>query len=147
MPAAPRAADLARPGPTGAGANIGDAESGGWLLAAEHSLDYILRATAPGSDAVVAYSSIDLGWEQLEAVQRTYRDLVPIGCWHSHRGDDIPSTTDLRSRAHGAKLSGGRWVSLIVAPSRSWRPDPEISGWITYGSQPGLMFTERLPLA
>jgi proteasome lid subunit RPN8/RPN11 len=127
--------------------NVGEVETGGWLFTAEQSPDYVLFATVPGSDSVASRSSIDLGFEQMEAAQRTYRDYEVAGCWHYHPGgDDIPSEADLRAFTHGARLGQGRWIGLIVTPSRSWRPDPEISAWVTFGPRSDLLITERLQL-
>jgi hypothetical protein len=127
--------------------NVGDVETGGWLLAAEQNPNYILQATVPGSDATATRSSIDLGFEQAEAAQRLHRDFTVAGCWHYHgSGDDVPSDTDLRAFARGARAAGGRWFGLIATPSRSWRPEPEISAWITFGPRSDLLITERLRL-
>jgi proteasome lid subunit RPN8/RPN11 len=125
--------------------NVGDAETGGWLLG--RSRNYVLQATVPGGDSYATRSSIDLGYEQLQRAQRQHGDAV-LGCWHWHGlGDDRPSDTDLRAWAAGARLTGDRWVSLIVTPSRSWRPEPEISGWQTIRLPNGQMLTERLEVA
>ena len=127
--------------------NVGDVESGGWLFTAERNPEYILMATVPGSDSDSTRSSINLGFEQLEAAQRLHRDYEVSGCWHFHPGGgDVPSETDLRSFTHGAKLGRGCWFSLIVTPSRSWRPDPEIFGWVTFGPRTDQLITERLKL-
>jgi len=127
------------------GRNLGKVETGGWCFVAEHNPNYIILATVPGSDSAATRSSIDLGFEQLEAAQRTYPDLTVAGCWHFHPdGDDIPSEGDLRAFTHGAKLGRGCWFGLIVTPSRSWRPEPEISGWVTFGPRSDLLITERL---
>jgi Prokaryotic homologs of the JAB domain len=125
--------------------NIGDVETGGWLLAAKRNRDYILAATVPGSDATCTRSSINLGVEQLEAAQRKYHHHRVVGCWHYHGcSGDVPSETDLRAFARGAGLASGYWIGLIATRSRSWRPEPEISGWVTFGSRPDLLITERL---
>jgi proteasome lid subunit RPN8/RPN11 len=122
--------------------NVGTVESGGWLLG--RSRDYVLRATVPGSDSHATRSSIDLGYEQVRTVQRQHGDAL-IGCWHFEPGGDgIPSDQDLRAWATGARLTGDRWIGLIVTPSRSWRPEPEISGWQTVRLPLGQMLTERL---
>jgi proteasome lid subunit RPN8/RPN11 len=129
--------------------NVGDAETGGWIFVAKNRPDYIIRATVPGHDSVASRSSINLGFEQCEAVQRMYPDLEIAGDWHFHPGpgsDDIPSDTDLRAFSRGARLSGGRWISLIASPSRTWRPEPQISGWITFGYGTEQLITERLAL-
>jgi hypothetical protein len=127
--------------------HIGDVESGGWLFTAARSPDYIILATVPGNDSVATRSSIDLGFEQMQAVERTYRDYELCGCWHFHpAGDDRPSEGDLRAFTQGAKRGRGRWFGLIVTPSRSWRPEPEISAWVTFGPRSDLLITERLRL-
>ena len=105
-------------------------------------------ATVPGDDASATRSSIHLGTEQLEAAQRLHRDFAVIGAWHWHGHDgDIPSEVDLRAFARGARASGGRWIELIACASRSWRPEPEISGWVTFGPRRDLLICERLRLA
>ena len=127
--------------------NVGDMETGGWLLAAERNPDHVLMATVPGSDSSAARSTIYLGTEQLEAAQRLHRDLAVVGCWHWHAHDgDVPSETDLRAFARGARAAGGRWIGLIACASRSWRPEPEISAWVTFGPRRDLLITERLRL-
>jgi Prokaryotic homologs of the JAB domain len=127
--------------------NVGaDIETGGWLLAAPRNPSYLLAATVPGFDASFGRSTINLGFEQLEIVQRQHGER-PVGCWHLHpQGDDVPSDTDMRAWTRGAQLAGGRWLSVIAAPSRSWREDITLSGWITFGPKPGQMITERLRL-
>jgi hypothetical protein len=52
----------------------------------------------------------------------------------------------LRAWTRGAQLAGGRWISLICTPSRSWRDEAQLSGWITFGPRLGLRITERLRL-
>ena len=124
---------------------IGVQESGGWLLG--RSRDYVLQATVPGSDSYATRSSIDLGYEQLQRAQRQHGDAL-LGCWHFEPdGDSIPSEQDLRAWATGARLTGDRWVGLIITPSRSWRPEPEISGWQTVRLPNGQTLTERLKVA
>lgn len=125
--------------------NIGPVETGGWLLG--RSRNYVLTATVPGSDSFATRSSISLGEEQLRRAQRQHGDAV-LGCWHWHgSGDDVPSATDLRAWAHGARLTGDRWVGLIAVPSQTWRPEPTISGWQTVRLPNSQMLTERLKVA
>jgi hypothetical protein len=125
--------------------NVGVSETGGWLLG--RSRDYVLAATVPGSDSYATRSSINLGYEQVQWAQRQHGDAV-LGCWHFEpSGDGIPSEQDLRAWATGARLTGDRWVGLIVTPSRSWRSEPEISGWQTVRLPNGQMLTERLKVA
>jgi len=125
--------------------NVGNVESGGWLLGC--SSDYVLQATVPGSDSYATRSSIDLGYEQLQRAKRQHGDAL-LGCWHFEPdGDSIPSEQDLRAWATGARLTGDRWVGLIVTPFRSWRPEPEISGWQTVRLPNGQMLAERLKVA
>jgi proteasome lid subunit RPN8/RPN11 len=125
--------------------NLGGVESGGWLLG--RSRNYVMRATVPGNDSAATRSSIILGFEQLEAAQRQHGEAL-LGCWHHHPvGDDVPSDQDLRSWAAGAKLTGARWVGLICCRSRTWRPEPTISGWQTIKLPNGQMLTERVKVA
>jgi hypothetical protein len=122
--------------------HLGRVETGGWLVGLSRS--YIMRATVPGSDSVATRSSINLGLEQLEAVQRQHGEAL-LGCWHFEPGGDgVPSDQDLRSWAAGARLTGDRWISLICCPSRTWRPEPAIFGWQTVRLPNGQMLTERL---
>jgi Prokaryotic homologs of the JAB domain len=83
----------------------------------------------------------------LEVVRQKHGDAL-LGCWHWHPGGtDLPSTTDLCAWAAGARASGDRWIGLICCPSRTWRPEPEISGWQTLRLPNGTMLTERLKVA
>jgi hypothetical protein len=125
--------------------NIGSVETGGWLLAAERNPDYVLAATVPGTDATFSRGTINLGFEQLEA-KRQHGDML-VGDWHLHPdGNDRPSDTDLRAWTRGAQLAGGCWISVICTPSRSWRDEAQLAGWITFGPRLGLRITERLRL-
>ena len=127
--------------------HIGHAETGGWLFASPRNPNYILLATVPGADASIGRDTISLGYEQMEAVQRLHPDLELVGDWHLHPGGgDVPSDADLRSSVHGAKLARGCWYSLIATPSTTWRPEPELHGWITFGPRPDLLISERLRL-
>lgn len=125
--------------------NVGEVETGGWLLG--RSRDFVGRVTVPGSDSYATRWSIDLGYEQVQRAQGQHGGAV-LGCWHFEpTGDSIPSDQDLRAWATGARLTRDRWVALIVHPSRSWRPEPEISGWQTVRLPNGQMLTERLKVA
>jgi proteasome lid subunit RPN8/RPN11 len=117
-------------------------ETGGWLFSDPRRHDHVLVATRPGADIGQSPSSLMLGFEQLEAVQRECPHLALRGDWHLHpTGDPVPSERDLRGWASGAKLTGDYWAGIIVAPARTMWDEPELFGWISTES-----FCERLAL-
>jgi proteasome lid subunit RPN8/RPN11 len=125
---------------------FGNVESGGWLYASRTNPNYIVKASFP--DAVVSASSIELDFDQVERVLRYSPHLQLVGDVHHHpAGDERPSDQDLRGWSTGAQHFGGRWISLITVPSQTWRDEPELHGWITVGTRPDLMFTERIAVA
>jgi hypothetical protein len=106
-------------------------ETGGWLLAHPGSLDSIVAATPPGSDAEHQRFSMRLGSERLEAVRSLAPHMVPVGSWHLHPTDDpTPSPEDREAWAAWRKLDGVPFhVGLIV--TRGETADPQLDAWIT----------------
>jgi hypothetical protein len=125
--------------------HLGDVESGGFLFG--RSRGFVLAASVPGGDSAFSRSSVHLSMEQAKAVQRQH-GYPALGDWHFEPGGDgVPSDTDLRGWAAGARFAHDRWIGLIVHPSRTWRPEPEITGWQTVRLPDGQMLTERVKLA
>jgi proteasome lid subunit RPN8/RPN11 len=108
-------------------------ETGGWLLADRRRPDHIVAATDPGDGALFAARSVQLDLSRARDLEAAHPHLALRGCYHLHpNGDPVPSETDRRAWARGARsVTGDFWIGLIATPASSMYGRPELHGWIT----------------
>jgi Prokaryotic homologs of the JAB domain len=121
-------------------------EQAGWLLAHPHDLSRVVLATGVGSDGNPKRSSVSIGFEELEMVERLQPGLALVGDYHQHPSSDRrPSRVDRRAWMRGAELTRSWWYSLIFAPPKDGWSQPECSAYITVRNN-GSPFCEPLLL-
>jgi hypothetical protein len=111
-------------------------ETGGWLFAHAGDSNSVVLATGPGGDGRSGYATMEIGYEDWDAVKRLAPHLAPVGDWHLHpTADTMPSRQDRRAWGRGCELTGSQWLGLVFAPPADMWSEAECASFITFGTK------------